>query len=468
MDKSHQKSDWSGEPTKEMLAYAAEDAKILLPLYQTLTKKLWDAGQERAVEIEERALLAGIEMAHNGVAVDKERWLEIVEKAGEGLGELRARLDGLVGDPPEEIRKKNAKNKNIPAERKERWNWDSPDQIKAAAATMGLTLEKTNMEHLKLVDHEFTRALLAYREIKSGLTTYGEKFFEPTEDGREVYLDGRLYPSWGMCNADTGRMSCSSPNVQNVPNKSRLGKLRSCIVAPQGYRLVKADYSQIELRIVAKVAGEQEMLEAYRAGDDLHLRTARSITGREKVTKEDRQLAKAVNFGLLYGQGTKGLRDYARDKYGVEIDLDEAEQYRERWFETYPAIRAWQRREGFDFDAGDDSASTLAGRLRRVKSFMEKVNHPIQGTGADGLKLDMALFHERLPGHLDAKLVLAVHDELVVECPEEQAEEVARFIEEVMVDGMDEVVNPGLTPDDPDRVTVDVDVKILKGWGDDR
>ena len=103
-----------------------------------------------------------------------------------------------------------------------------------------------------------------------------------------------------------------------------------------------------------------------------------------------------------------------------------------------------------------------------MRSFREKVNHPVQGTGADGLKLAMALFHERLPGHLDARLILAVHDELVVECPVEQAEEVARFIEEIMVAGMDEVVNCGLAANHPERVPVQVDIKTLASWGDDQ
>jgi DNA polymerase I len=189
------------------------------------------------------------------------------------------------------------------------------------------------------------------------------------------------------------------------------------------------------LRIVAKVAGENKMLEAYRKGEDLHVRTARSITGREEITMEDRQLAKAVNFGLLYGQEAKGLRDNARNSYGAEMSLGEAEEYRERWFVVYPVIRAWHRREAASFDRGDDLSSTLAGRLRRVRSFMEKVNHPVQGTGADGLKLAIGFFHERVLEHLDAKLVIASHDELVVECPEEQAKEVAHFLEEVMVSG---------------------------------
>jgi DNA polymerase I len=331
---------------------------------------------------------------------------------------------------------------------------------------VGLSLEKTSMDYLKLVDHEFARALLAYKEVKSGLSTYGEKFFEPTKEGREVYLDSRLYPSWKMCEADTGRMSCAEPNVQSIPNKSRLGKLRECIIAPEGRRLIKADFDQIELRIAAKIAGDEKMLEAYRNGEDLHAATARTITGREDVTKEDRKLAKAVNFGLLYGQGAKGLQEYARNTYGVEMSLEDASDYRERFFEVYPATRTWHRQEGIGFEAGEHSASTLTGRLRSVRNFREKVNHPVQGTGADGLKTAMALFNEQLPEYLDAKLVIAVHDEVVVESPEDQAEEVARFVEEVMVAGMNEVLNSGLDADHPDWVPVKVDVEVVASWGE--
>jgi DNA polymerase-1 len=323
------------------------------------------------------------------------------------------------------------------------------------------------MEYLKLVDHDFVRALLAYKEVRSGLSTYGEKFFEPIEEGREVYLEGRLYPSWSMCQADTGRMSCSSPNMQNVPKKGGLGELRACVVAPPGKRLIQADYAQIELRIVAKIAGERKMLEAFREGVDIHARTALSVAGADGETKEARKLAKGLNFGLLYGMGAGKLRDKIEGVYGLKLTLEEAKKYRERWFETYPAIRGWHKREGASFDAGDDSASSLAGRLRRVRSFMERVNHPVQGTGADGLKLAMAFFHERLPEHLDARLVLAVHDELVVECPEDQAEEVAQFVDKIMVAGMDEVVNPGSSVEHPDRVPIKVDAQILESWGDD-
>jgi DNA polymerase I len=269
---------------------------------------------------------------------------------------LRTRLDDLVGDPPEGVRERNVKNKGVPAERTDRWNWDSADQIKAAARSVGLRLEKTSMDHLKLVDHELAKALVGYKEVKSGLTTYGVKFFEPTGDGGEVYVGGRLYPSWKMCEADTGRMSCAQPNVQNVSSKTKLRELRKCVVAPEGRRIIKADYSQIELRIVAKVAGEEAMLEAFRRGVDIHSRTAQSIVSSGGDAERGRRLAKGLNFGLLYGMGAKKLREKLESDYGVVLSLEEATTYRERSFGTYPVLRRWHREEGTSFEGRDGTA----------------------------------------------------------------------------------------------------------------
>ena len=470
LDKTHQKANWSGELSESMLDYAATDAQILLPLYETLLEEIRQSGQERALEIEERAVLAGIEMAYAGAPVDKERWLEIVRKVEAELQPLYAPLDDLVECPPEEVQKKNAKNKNVPSGRKVKWNWNSSDQIKAAAASRGLTLKKTGMEYLKLAvdefaDDEFVRALVAYKEVKSGLSTYGEKFFDPTEKGREVYVDGRLYPSWKMCEAETGRMSCAEPNVQNIPSNNKLRKLRTCVVAPEGRRLVSADYSQIELRIAARIAGEEAMLEAFRQNIDIHSRTVKPILGTEDDMKDGRKLAKGLNLRLLYGMGPKLLRNKLETEHGVVITIEEAYEHRKRWFEAYSSIRRWHRQQGRSFNNGDRKARTLAGCLRRVGSFMEKVNHPVQGSGADGLKLAMAYFYEQLPEHLDAKLVLVCHDEFLVECRGDQAEEVAQFVKQVMVSGMEEVVNHELEPDHPNWVTIDVEPQIVESWG---
>jgi DNA polymerase-1 len=460
LDKTHQKADWSGELSDEKLMYAAEDARILLLLHEALARKIRKQGQERAVEIEERVLPAVIEMAHAGVPADKGRWLQMIDEAKAELEDLRAPLDALAGAPPEEVRKKNTNNKNIPAERKDKWNWDSSEQVKAAARSVGLKLEKTGMDHLKRVDHDLARALLSYKEARGNLGTYGEKFFEPTKEGREVYAEGRINPSWRVCEADTGRMSCAEPNMQNIPSKSRLRELRACVVAPEGRVLVVADYSQIELRVAAKIAGEKAMLEAYREGKDLHGMTARSVTGREEISEGERKLAKAVNFGMLYGQGAGGFRNYARNSYGVEMSLRQAERYRSRFFKAYPAIRSWHRKEGKSFDAGDKTAQSLTGRMRRVGRFTEKINHPVQGTAADGMKLALALLWERRGECPGAVPILAVHDEIVIECDADKAEEAKEWLVKAMEDGMDAVVN-AMEP----HIRIDVETSVSKTWG---
>src|SRR5262249_20254606 len=146
--------------------------------------------------------------------------------------------------------------------------------------------------------------------------------------------------------------------LQQVPKDPRY---RRCFKAPPGRVLIKTDYSQLQLRIACKVAQERRMLAAYRSGEDLHTLTAQSITGKNDATKQDRQTAKAVNFGLLFGLGTKGLQSYAAAEYGLELTQAEAEQYRRRFFETYPALAKWHRREG---QSSAKECRTLLGRRR--------------------------------------------------------------------------------------------------------
>src|SRR5262249_37703606 len=154
------------------------------------------------------------------------------------------------------------------------------------------------------VDHPLARTLRDYRTVAKRVGTYGRAWFE-----NHVGADGRVLPSWNQLGAESGRMSCSNPNVQNIPRGS---DYRKCFVAPPGRVLVKAEYSQVELRIAAKVANEKRMLDAYRDGEDLHTLTARALLGKAEVTKAERNLAKAVNFGLLFGMGAPALRGYAR------------------------------------------------------------------------------------------------------------------------------------------------------------
>jgi DNA polymerase-1 len=180
------------------------------------------------------------------------------------------------------------------------------------------------------------------------------------------------------------------------------------------------------------------------------------VLGKAEVTKEDRQRAKAVNFGLLYGMAAKTLQEYARNAYGVELTEDEAVAVRRRFFETYRGLAAWHRREREAWDAGSREVRTRTGRRVIVGGYTGRLNSPVQGTGADGLKRAMALMYERrheVPS--DVKFCLAVHDELVVECNEADAQAVADWLKTNMLEGMQDLIP---------EVPVEVEVRVGRAW----
>ncbi len=333
------------------------------------------------------------------------------------------------------------------------WNWASWQQVLQAFGLLGVKLPDTKEDTISRCDHPLAATLLEYRRTSKLLGTYGSSLLEKVEN------DGRIYASWRQIGAATGRMACSNPNLQNLPPE-----VRKHVRGPKGRVLIKADYSQIELRIAAKISCDERMLEAYERGDDLHSITARGITGKEEITKEERKLAKAVNFGLIYGQGAQGLKDYARSGYGVDMGLEEAELYRRRFFATYPGIRAWHDEERREWRCDNTETRTLAGRRRMdVRRFTERLNSPVQGTGADGLKLALALLHERRDECPGAVPILAVHDEIVVECGEDRTEKVQVWLEGAMKDGMEAVLNsPGV---EGPSVPVEVEIESSRSWG---
>jgi DNA polymerase-1 len=306
-------------------------------------------------------------------------------------------------------------------------------------------------------EHEFISALRNYRKVSKLASTYGVAWLE-----NSYHTDGRIYASWRQLRAATGRMACDHPNLQNIP---RSGPLRSYIRAPEGRVFVIADYSQIELRIAAKISGDKEMLSAYAEGRDLHTLTAKNLTGRKDVSKDDRKLAKAVNFGLLYGMGAQGLRSYALRSYGVKMSMKEATVYRKRFFETYPGLRRWHERERRAWQHGETETRTLTGRRRKnVEKLTDRLNAPIQGTGADGLKLALTLLWERRDECPGAVPILVCHDEVVVESDAERAADAKVWLEKARVEGMAVVINGT----DAVHVPVEVEGRIARSWGDRR
>ncbi len=427
LDKSLQHADWSGELSPSMLQYAAADAAVLLPLERHLRARLRAEGLERVAELELRALPAIAWLEHSGCPFDFSAWEGLAEQAGAERDRLAAELSQMAGAAV---------------------NWDSVPQVLAALRAAGLAVDDTREETLcRHADHPLVSRLLAYREAAKRAGTYGKDWLRYASPA-----DGRVHADWFQIGAASGRMACRNPNLQNLP---RDGRYRACIRPGEGLVLIKADYSQIELRIAAELSGERRMIDAFRRGDDLHRLTAALVLGKrsEAVTKDDRQLAKAVNFGLLYGMGATAFAAHALQGYGVTLTEAQAAEMREKFFDAYPGLRRWHRAQ----PRGPMTTRTLLGRTRcAVEKFTEKLNTPVQGSGADGLKLALAELWESRGRCPAARPVLAVHDELVIEAPAEAAEPARRWLVACMQRGMGEVLR---------QVPAVVEATIVRDYG---
>ena len=283
--------------------------------------------------------------------------------------------------------------------------------------------------------HDIVGRVLDYRQLTKLNSTYVEGL------GKVIAADGRVHTSFQNTVTATGRLSSTEPNLQNIPVRTPLGaEMRKMFVAPRGRVLVDADYSQIELRLLAHMSGDQAMIGGFNSGVDIHTVTASQVFGlpQDQVPPELRRAAKAVNFGIVYGISAFSLSE------DIHVSVPQAKEYMEKYFEHYSGVRAYMDRV-VEQGREDGYVSTLYGRRRwlpelkssnfNTRSFGERValNMPIQGTAADIIKLAMIKVDSRLRAEgLEARLVLQVHDELIVECPEHEAEQVKALLQEEM------------------------------------
>ncbi len=283
--------------------------------------------------------------------------------------------------------------------------------------------------------HPIIQEILDYRQLTKLKSTYVDGL------GKVIGPDGRIHTCFQNTVTATGRLSSTEPNLQNIPIRTELGaQLRKMFVAPAGRVLVDADYSQIELRLLACMAGDQAMIDGFNSGEDIHRITASQVFGvpQEEVTPQMRRSAKAVNFGIVYGISPFSLSQ------DIGVTVAQAKEYMEKYFQHYSGVRAYM--DGVVARAkADGYVTTLFARRRWVpelkssnfntRSFGERValNAPIQGTAADVIKAAMIRVRDRLLAQgLKGRLVLQVHDELIVECPKEEAEAVQRLVKEEM------------------------------------
>ncbi len=398
--------------------YAAEDADITLQLHQALHPRI--AADQKLnhiyADIEMPAMPVLYAMERNGVLIDSKLLAELSAEFGAKMIDIEKRAHEQAGQP---------------------FNLGSPKQIqeilfdkqglKPVKKTPGgaPSTDEESLAELAL-DHPLPKLILEYRGLAKLKSTYTDKL--PLMVNRNT---GRVHTSYGQATAVTGRLASTDPNLQNIPIRTAEGRrIREAFIAAPGSKIVSADYSQIELRIMAHISRDESLLKAFAAGEDIHRATAAEIFGLtpQTVDNEQRRYAKVINFGLIYGMSAFGL---ARQ---LDIERSAAQQYMDRYFQRYPGVaeymrvtREQAREQGY--------VETVFGRrlwlpeirgsnaARRQGAERAAINAPMQGTAADLIKLAMiAVQHWLVEQKLASKLIMQVHDELVLEVPDAELE----------------------------------------------
>ena len=420
-------SVWALQP----VLHEKMDAQAMLPLYTD-------------VELPLCPVLARMEQA--GFLVDRKALYDFGESLTSSIEQLQQSIWALAGEPfniqsPKQLGSVLFERLMLPAGKKTKTGW----------STNAAVLDKLRGKH------PIVEQILDYRTLTKLKSTYADGLL------KEISADGRIHTNFQMTVTATGRLSSTEPNLQNIPVRRELGaQIRKMFVASPGKVLVDADYSQIELRLLAHIANDETMIAAFRSGEDIHAVTASQVFGvpLAEVTPLQRSHAKAVNFGIVYGISAFSL---AQD---IGVFQSEAKAYMDSYFAKYHGVRAYMTRVVEQAKA-DGYVTTLFGRRRdlpelkssnfNLRSFGERValNMPIQGTAADIIKAAMVRVDARMRAEkLQARLLLQVHDELIVECPAEEAE----TVKAILVDEMEHVVDY--------RVPLLVDAKIGASWAE--
>ena len=420
-------SVWALQP----VLHEKMDAQAMLPLYTD-------------IELPLCPVLARMEQA--GFLVDRKALYDFGESLTSSIEQLQQSIWALAGEPfniqsPKQLGHVLFDQLMLPAGKKTKTGW----------STNAAVLEKLRGKH-PIIDQ-----ILDYRMLTKLKSTYADGLL------KEISADGRIHTNFQMTVTATGRLSSTEPNLQNIPVRRELGaQIRNMFVASPGKVLVDADYSQIELRLLAHIANDETMIAAFRSGEDIHAVTASQVFGvpLDEVTPLQRSHAKAVNFGIVYGISAFSL---AQD---IGVFQSEAKAYMDSYFAKYHGVRAYMDRIVAQAKA-DGYVTTLFGRRRdlpelkssnfNLRSFGERValNMPIQGTAADIIKAAMVRVDARMRAEgLEAQLLLQVHDELIVECPAAEAETVRA----ILVEEMEHVVDY--------RVPLLVDAKIGASWAE--
>ena len=445
LDKSQQTSDWSNpDLTEDQIHYAALDAAVLLYLELILAELIARNRLNQVAAIEIAALPAIVEKEYHGLPFDAPVARELAKSLEMELKALKEGLDQAVLALGLRFpQNKHSFNKVF--------NPMSLREVRRVFKVMGIELvdnRDETLQELAAQGNTFAGELATYRK------TYKQVGFVKGWLLDQHPHDDRIHTSYIQIQRNnTGRFSSRAPNLQQIPGAT---KFRSLFKARPGRKIVDADYAAVELRIAAEICGESRMIKAFQEGADLHRQTAAIISGKtmEEISKVERNQAKATNFGLIYGCGATALTIQARSSYGVEMTVEQAVRFRRRFFEHYPKIQEFHRRrcqaekqivqhhrftpeKGF-YAVNVAGTRTQSGRLRiwpthqgaTLAKFTELANTPVQGTGADILKIALARVYEALlaKGWEDVWIIGSTHDEIMLEAPEDRAHTAAELL----------------------------------------
>jgi len=443
LDKTLQASDWGRELTDAQWEYAGQDVTVLPRLRAVLEERIKRLGMLDVARIEFEAVPAFAMLVRTGFVLDQDRWKALWDKAEADLADVERQLLQIL---PSGVRQGvlfGAQPVGV--------NLKSPDQVRDALARLGIAVESTDEHHLKALGHPVAAMLLKHRELATRL----KMFFRPML-GYVHPLTGRVHSEYWQLGAASGRTTSSNPNLQQIPREA---EVRGCFGVAPGHVLVVADYSQIELRIAAEVSGDERMIDAFRRGVDIHRQTAALVTGKDlnEVTKSERQTAKSLNFGLLFGMSWQGLQTYAKDVYGVEMTTNDAELFRTRYFEAYPGIASWQHRQLWRAKKYG-GVRTLGGRWRPLPEagLTRACNSPVQGCGSDMLKLALGQLAPIVFSR-GWQIISEVHDEISLEVPADEGEEARTVLSAAMVGAGERYLK---------KVPVEAAACLAKSWAD--
>jgi DNA polymerase-1 len=432
VDKTQQTSDWASQDLdEEQLAYAASDAVVVQLLSRKLLPRLATREPVYRAMIEAQPAVAW--MHTRGMLLDRNEHAKIVKTWRSDHKAAAKDVEKLLPDinPKSAPQVANWLNDTMSASVLATWPRTPSGQLSSTVSTLALA-----------GNHPAVRVLLRLRKLDHDLEAYGASLAEQVNAAT-----GRVHANYRIGGAKTGRFTCNAPNIQSQPTGKNGGiSLRHLWVAPEGRVLIGGDWSQMELHAAAIIADDFTMKSAFKNGQDLHRVTAASVSGLslDAITKDgpERQLAKALNFGLLYGMGAPRFRQYADNNYGVTMTDAEARLSRDAFFRTYHGLQRWQGRQA-NLSELKGYAETRMGR--RVEWLREggfnynlALNTPIQGSCAEALLVALAALPTALKG-LDAFPVALIHDEILLEAVEADAAHVAEVLETTMTDAFCEV-----------------------------